>query len=356
MKRFSFSTFCIAALGLAASYAVSFEAQANEFKRIRDVNIACNNALRCDLYISNPRVTLYEFGFRRTSARQAPVSLVLSSREALRRGSDVVITIDGKEVFSKPVAAFGYRAATDEYIYNSQEDVLALLGEVQRGTDAQIRYATSNARSTAQYSLSGMVAGSLFMDDVQGRVGAASSMVALGKQNEKTDADTQTPASGRQIERWDALPEALGAYYGGENMMCDNAIDGSSHAPLGAFSIPIDGSLELLVLPCGQPAAYNVSYSIFESDGERVLPVSLPLVTDKGLGVTHYVSNVGWDEATQTLSSFHKGRGLGDCGTYAEWQFGDAGFTLLEAKQKLDCDGQYNEDLSDYERLWPLAD
>ena len=42
-------------------------AQANQFKRIRDVNVSCNNALLCDLYITNPRVTLYSFGFRRSA-------------------------------------------------------------------------------------------------------------------------------------------------------------------------------------------------------------------------------------------------------------------------------------------------
>jgi hypothetical protein len=47
-----------------------------------------------------------------------------------------------------------------------------------------------------------------------------------------------------------------------------------------------------------------------------------------------------FEEKTKTLSSFHKGRGLGDCGTIGEWAWAATDFKLTGVWVKDDCDGE----------------
>jgi hypothetical protein len=63
----------------------------------------------------------------------------------------------------------------------------------------------------------------------------------------------------------------------------------------------------------------------------------------------------GVDITDGAIFSFHKGRGLGDCGTYRRhgWDGRDR-VVLLELRNKDDCDGQYVEpqDYSLIFRAW----
>ncbi len=47
-----------------------------------------------------------------------------------------------------------------------------------------------------------------------------------------------------------------------------------------------------------------------------------------------------FDPASKTLSSYHKGRGLGDCGSLAEWRWNGSEFKLTKYFYKEKCDGR----------------
>lgn len=49
--------------------------------------------------------------------------------------------------------------------------------------------------------------------------------------------------------------------------------------------------------------------------------------------------NAGFDEETQTLSMFNKGRGLGDCGSQSEWVWDGQAFRLILYKSMPECHG-----------------
>jgi hypothetical protein len=53
----------------------------------------------------------------------------------------------------------------------------------------------------------------------------------------------------------------------------------------------------------------------------------------------YVVLNARWDGQAHTVSSFAKGRGLGDCGTYEVHKLVDARLQLVEYREKPDCDG-----------------
>jgi len=59
-------------------------------------------------------------------------------------------------------------------------------------------------------------------------------------------------------------------------------------------------------------------------------------------GGTAMLVNAGWDAKTGQLSSYDKGRGLGDCGTSKEYVWDGAMFRLVEARAMPDCRGSVN--------------
>lgn len=351
-------TWIAAVLGLVCALYPNV-AEANQFKRIRDVNVSCNNALLCDLYITNPRVSLYSFGFRRSAAPDAPVHLVLSTRDPLRASSSIAFIVDGEEVFSQSIEAFNYRAAIYEYTYRTQEDVALLLAAARRGAELQITHVTRSGQSTVPFSLSGIVAGSIFMDEAQGRVGQADSILKLGEIAETTTvSSTNSGGELEPIDTLDQLPEGIALAFSSPSGRCYNPFDDEQGRALRGFKAKISDEVDLYSIPCGAGGAYNQIVAFWATSGTYVTPLALPSISDGAPIAMMDAFNTSYDPEKRELSSFYKGRGLGDCGTYHKWavfEF-DIGnlFRLTEMLSKEDCDGVYKEDLSDYERLWPL--
>ncbi len=348
---------CIALMLALIGLLFSSVAQANQFKRIRDVNVSCNNALLCDLYITNPRVTLYSFGFRRSAAPDAPVNLVLATRDPLRSGSEIVFAVDGEEIFSRPIGAFNYRAAVYEYSYDEQDDVALLLAASRRGSELQITHVTRSGQSTVPFSLSGMIAGSIFMDEAQGRVGQPDAILKVGERAAAPGAGGEGSDEMQLINTIDELPEMVRHEFEQPSGRCYNPISAPGEVRLGGFLAELSGESQLLGTVCGAGGAYNQIYAFWEITGNFFNPLALPSMSEGAPVALMDVFNASYDPKKRELVSFYKGRGLGDCGTYHRWSITDfeAGnlFRLEEMLNKDDCDGVYKEDLSDYERLWP---
>lgn len=348
MKRFPLrAAMFIWALAMISTFGSL--ANANDFKRIRDINISCTNALSCDLYIVNTQVTLNTIGLRRSANVDAPVSLFLKLREALVAGSSVSIDIDGAQVFELPVSDFSYRAALSEYSYAGPELVNALIGVARRGTEMRVTYRTRNGQSAAPFSLSGIVEGLLFMDEVQGRIGrddALSSVRSNAGDQIKSNADV------RELEGY---PAALAAYFTGDGAMCSRF---DENTPLfGGFEVTIGPNSALVALPCGEGGAYNFPYALWERVDDRYRPVPVPILADQGPSTSMLVWNAYWDSDTNALVSFFKGRGIGDCGTYQRWIWTEVldgpALVLTEMREKGDCDGDMAGGPEQWAPLWP---
>ena len=100
--------------------------------------------------------------------------------------------------------------------------------------------------------------------------------------------------------------------------------------------------LELVELTCWR-GAYNAASILFAVPDDRTQDARLLTVErwqDGRLQPSYSVSSPGYDRATQTLSSNHKARGAGDCGTIEEWQWTGWHFQLLNVWNKDRCDGE----------------
>jgi len=328
-------------------------AEARQFKRIRDISVDCSDALTCDLSTYNAQSELYTVIFRRRASRDAPVQLVLGVRETLTPGSEVAMQIDGREVLRLPVSQLSYRAAVYEYTFQSESEISSLVDAARAGSELRISFRARAVDTESTFSLSGFVAGLIFMDEVQGRVGREDALQADGP----VQADEETPI--REITSFADIPFQIRREFSDTPSAACGGLEESRFASLGGFEARTDDDVYLLGLPCGAGGAYNQPYAFWERTGSDFRRISLPVMTGEGPATTEIAWNISWDQDSRELTSFFKGRGLGDCGTFnrwswTEWTEGHV-FILREARVKGECDGDSSGGIEDWPAVRPPA-
>jgi hypothetical protein len=111
-----------------------------------------------------------------------------------------------------------------------------------------------------------------------------------------------------------------------------------------AQSYDIDNGRKIVVAGCWR-AAYQAGDIVFviEPDGAaRLMSFERPRVGGNGKGMerVQQLSEAAFDPAKKTMSSFHKGRGIGDCGSMGEWAWTGTEFRLKAFFFKEKCDGK----------------
>lgn len=321
----------LASLVAGLSSLMMVSAFANQFKRINDVNVSCTNSLQCDLFITDPRVTLYTFALRRGAAEQAAMSLVLATRQPLASGSEVALRIDGQEVARFNQQELSYRAAVYEYVLRDTEIVDAVLAATSNGRLLQVEYTTRGGQTAANFGLSGFVEGLRFADAVQGRQGAANAWSRFAGQG------GVAPTMGiAVISRFDDVPFLIRSrFFRRGDALCAGA-DTEGAGFNGAFSISA-GDVALYALPCGPSTPEDRAFSLFEVEGGELTALAFPVVTGQGPTVRYRVPNLVWDAATNTLIS----DGAADnCAQRHTWSVGGAAplrLTLTSSDVAEDC-------------------
>ncbi len=104
----------------------------------------------------------------------------------------------------------------------------------------------------------------------------------------------------------------------------------------------LSSGLHLVEVPCWR-AAYNFGSILFALDPaapERARLLNFQRPEKNKLTSTYQLSSPGYDEKTRRLNSFHKGRGVGDCGSSGEWRWNGRDFELKRYWNKDKCDGR----------------
>ncbi|MDV2998724.1 MAG: hypothetical protein N5P05_000330 [Chroococcopsis gigantea SAG 12.99] len=99
--------------------------------------------------------------------------------------------------------------------------------------------------------------------------------------------------------------------------------------------------------------AYQGNYHyIFAADNNFKI-LSLDIIEGKKKTSTKEIVGLPtFNPKTKTLTVYNKYRGLGDCGSWAKYQWRGDGFQLLEYREKQKCDGKYI-DPEKYPKLYP---
>lgn len=129
------------------------------------------------------------------------------------------------------------------------------------------------------------------------------------------------------------FPEAITQSYFG---LCDasqmNAVE----------HFDLDSNTQLKLIGC-HAYAYNTDMIAYIGFGEEWTLLSVPVQSvDGAWGATHLLANARFDAKTLTLTTQHKGRGAGDCGSAAAYRLDmpSERFVLSKAWSKEDCDGE----------------
>jgi hypothetical protein len=100
--------------------------------------------------------------------------------------------------------------------------------------------------------------------------------------------------------------------------------------------------LKLVEVSC-LSGAYNFASILFAVDLNKVEKARLlrfQTWADKSFKPTYVLTLPTFDPKTQRLTSFHKGRGVGDCGTMGQWLWSGSDFKMTDYWNKETCDGK----------------
>jgi hypothetical protein len=191
-------------------------------------------------------------------------------------------------------------------------------------------------------SLAGSAAILLWVDDQQGRVDTVTAMTRRGP---KPASVVPGPTAAPLIPV--AAPVAQGGLPQHTPKRLTQHVIGCDD--LGADSDDIVARLAPGVVLWGpqcQMAAYN-EVSIFyigDEKAQHLRRINLPEAAGAGQASDDMLINASFDPKSQTLTSFSKGRGLGDCGSLANWVWDGQAFELLSEDLMPECRGVISDD------------
>lgn len=328
-------------LALAALALVPGGAHADGVESFKDWTVVCDNQRACTVvgFGSEEGELPAVLRLTRAGAAGAPAKVEIdqSDSEAALGGKPPVLAVDDKVVLTaraKPLSeAGGFTVVLDD------AQVGPLLGAARNGAVLAIR---AGDKTVGQVSLAGMVAALRYADDQQKRVGTVTAMVAKGAAPASSvPAPPPTPIlhpapAVAQTGLPTKPPPAVQALV--RKGECDVEADETGQKPQ-AYRLSADRVL--WQVPCGG-GAYNFdSLFVVVDKAGKAAPAPLEGVDD-GLA-----TNADYDPKTRILSSYTKGRGVGDCGSSTAWVWSGEVFATSEGAIMPVCRG-YGYD-------WPTA-
>lgn len=348
MLSLNYRPIAVTTIATAMLFLAGGESQA-AFKKIRDTLVSCDFAQNCTLSLTPvasdgaPEPGMGLGIFRSSQSGSKPV-LRLSYVDPSQTSGKMEISIDGKPLLDVDVSAL--KSQDDQLDYTG--DISKVLDAMKNGQKLQLKF----AGKTSTYSLSGFVGGLIYVDEQQSRDGTVEALQARGSN------PAPVPPQIKLIETVEDIPAEIRKDFSDETAVCGGASP-STFRNAGGFETTIADGLDLIGLPCGAPGAYNQPYAFYSRYENKIVPISLPTISDDGPTVTDTAWNIDWSQKTSTLTAFFKGRGLGDCGIYDVWKATDSGegrvrFVLVQERSKGDCDGNYAGGPERWPASWPI--
>lgn len=328
---------------LAAIVATVMPARAETWRDFRDTSVSCSNAATCDVEFKGGSDDIYALGFTRKAGPDAPLGFFIGV-EDIASDADVALSVDGKPLLTLPGNSFLVEGWQSRFVHEG-DDVAGLLAELRNASELTVKVGDGKADA---FSLAGLVASLIFVDETQGRVGARDAL-------EKKGDGEPVPAPVREIGRIADLPDEIRRDFeeGGVCMFYDQ----TRFQRGGPFVVRLSEQNSLYALPCSEGGAYNQPYYFYVETPAFTQRAMLPMMADEGPSVTESAWNIEWDQKEAILTGFFRGRGLGDCGEWDRWGLrNDAGtpvFVLREARYKEDCDGDNAGGPQNWPALWP---
>jgi hypothetical protein len=324
-------------LALAAAAAVP---KPTELKLYKDWAVGCDNGLFCHavglMPDGQPEDAITMAVERGAEPDARPVIQFV-----FETGQAAALMADGQRLNSRLIVEDG-GARVDPA---DQSAVIAAL----RSASRMDLLDTKGAR-IGSLSLAGASAALLFMDDRQHRIGTTSALARPGAAPAGTiPAPAPLPivkaapaARGHGLVLSAARVKALR-----KDRKCEIEDVGG---PDEIESYKLDDRRSLLLLACGS-GAYNLSSVVLIAEAQggtiKILPAPFDGSQYGADEDSAVLTNAEWSATESLLSSFSKGRGLGDCATVQHYVWDGTRFRLVEQSEMSECRGS-----TDYIRTW----
>jgi Protein of unknown function (DUF1176) len=322
---------------LAAATAASTSPKPGVLKTFSDWTVGCDNARDCqavslmEMETTDNQLTIL---IKRGGGRTAGATLSVANIESRKPGEAVSIAIEGgPAIRSVPMPQEGtpVEFAFDRPLFEAIRNARYI--ELRGDDERQLGHA----------SLSGLSAAILYIDDRQLR---AKTVTALSGSGAAPATTIPLPPPLPQISYRASKAFAPAKLTAAEVIKlrnisgCDAELEDAS-TPTEIVAIAKGKALAFL--SCGN-GAYNFSAVPFIVSGAGKTRKFQPANFDLAPGLTEgagmpFLVNAGWDAATATLSSYNKGRGLGDCGTAEHYVWDGKRFRLIQQRVMGDCRG-----------------
>jgi invasion protein IalB len=336
--------------------ALSSQADDGAYKEFKAWQVSCSQTRACTMRQFMSDTPLSGFELQRSGKPEAPVVLVVSPRDTAvtdaEGAPEVTISIDGAE----PVVLDGPSVTADAgtYAFTLTGDFIGngLIESLKNGTTATITLKRGDKSAKGDLPLAGAAASLLFIDEYQDRIGHVDAMSAKG------DKAPNPALPITDLTSIAELPEAIRAHFteGGDCADTDPSMFKGN-----AMSHAINEDTTIYLMPCGSSGAYNVPYAAYVDAFGMIMPLAFPTMVDGAPSATPQAFNLAYDWEKKSFSSFFKGRGIGDCGTFSQWRLAEGAMgpqLVLVEETFRDCPEQFNEteeiDLATWPKTWPL--
>jgi hypothetical protein len=344
-----------ALLAVTLLYAAPALAQQNKgaLRSFNDWIIGCDNVRYCramgfvpDGWPKSPALVV-----AREGVGTSPPSVQLLWSDGLPGGA-LTLSADGqslgtlsgdKEIMEPQWEWEGHRIMVPEV----ERKVLAALRTAKEITIA----VAGSSEPPFAVSLKGASAALLFMDDVQKRVGTKTALARPGDRDPATiPAPPKLPPlpptpkiAAKPFDK--EAPQAVRRLFLSEAAKaCDLEADEARKAS-AVFAARLSANQVLYGMQCWR-AAYNFGtafYVLREGQGGGASRAIFPDPVDRARPEVseypHVLSNAEFEEETMDVTTFHKGRGIGDCGTSQSWRWTGARFEPTSATSMSECRG-----------------
>lgn len=305
-----------------------------DLKSFEDWAVGCDNVRRCtavslmEMESGENQLTV---AIARSGGRQDIPRLSIANIED-RKSGDLNLVADGTVV----IGSASLKSQDAPFEMDITADTIAKL---KAAKTLELRDATGVSLGGA--SLRGVVAALLYMDDRQGRAKSETALIAVGNR----PATSLTPPPPIPFIPSKARPNGPRFKLSAKDIAALQARTSCDAEP-GVSDVYeaylLNGSTWLALVPCGS-GAYNflsVPVLVNRSIGRRMKVATF----DFAPGFTEasgppMLVNADWDAATGQLSSFAKGRGLGDCGSAETYTWDGSKFRLLSKIAMEECRG-----------------
>jgi len=322
-------------------------AQPGEIRTFGDWAVGCDNGGNCQAVSLEPEAGGADYG-----DWDGPVSIVRTA------ASDdifkVHISFEPKDMDRYQMIIDGQLVDTGPIVQGDYpieivgEDAKKVATAIIKGKRLALK--GPKGENIARISLAGSSAALRYIDQKQDRAGTDTALVAKGTRTFQAGA-TDIPMI--TVDRWDAaerVPETSAIIALVEDSRCKDERYGLVEDQVYPLGRRGNRFRALVLISCGS-GAYNFSSApyvgeyIENEDGPSGWTFA-PAEFDRqpswgGEGTDPLLVNAGWDERDQTLSSYGKGRGLGDCGSAENYAWDGDMFRLTDASAMPECRGAY---------------